>query len=123
MLIEWTNKAVVRVVGDIRWDGENGRIAEVSDPVLASNLLIAHDGFAVAANEPLLNITTADNVGLLAAYGDIATVAELAAVKPARAKKIAKAAGIPVADVLEWVGVAAHNLLDDDSPYRAQENG
>ena len=123
MLIEWKNKARVRVVGDLRWDGENGRIADVSDPVLASNLLVAHDGFAVAANEPLLKITTADNVTLLAAYGDIAAVAELAAVKPATAKKIAKAAGIPLADILEWVGIAAHELLEDDSPYRAQENG
>jgi len=94
-----------RLVREYEWSRKTGFVQEVSDPVLAAELLTAPDGtFVVDAEEPLC---TLDGVGpqrtaelALAGIGGLADLVELSG---AEVKQMAKGIWASERQVKEWV--------------------
>ena len=111
MRIAFLNRSVVRRVGDLEWSDKNGRVVSVSDPLLVGELL-THDGFSIAEDEPLLQVMSVDEAGLLAIDGGVTDITTLANLKSATVKVMAKKMGIAGKVVLGWVDTASRVLLE-----------
>ncbi|MCP4424220.1 MAG: hypothetical protein GY803_07010 [Chloroflexi bacterium] len=110
MLITYLNHVRTRVIGDIVWSKENGHTVEIDDPETV-DLCLTHDGFAIAEDEPLLRLMTAEEAWLLAAEAGVATAVALAALNKQAIRKAAEAMDVSVETVSEWV--AATKKLPD----------
>jgi len=113
MRIVFTGPSFVRrVVEPYSWEpGPEPRVQEVADPALAAELLtlpgssLASGEFVLAKDEPLAALgLTLDQIVTLALEAKVASVSDLAALRPTTA--LADALAAPLSTLKRWVADA-----------------
>lgn len=94
----------VRVVGELVWEPKNGYVCEVSDGLLAANLMTL-PGFEVVEDEPLVALVGRDRAFELALAG-VASVGDLVALDEDGIVNTQCVCCVTREEVIHWIDVA-----------------